>query len=236
VNISQQSRTTRPRGEKTKKEIIRAALIAFKENGFDETTIQDICRVSKIAVGTFYHHFSSKQDLAWAMNEEINESLAEYYQGLEKSSYTRAILQVVDYQIETYLRYGVDLIAKMYSSMAFSGKLKFVLEKYSLFQVFRDALSRGQMEGQFSLQYPIDFLVETVFSLFYLNGVLWCNQHDICFLKENARQKIEWFLRAISTDHVSLNGPESVNPEGCIHIHGRSDINPDQSSDHHSLF
>jgi len=65
-------------------------------------------------------------------------------------------------------------------------------------------LSRGQNEGQFSRQFSLDDLVETVFSLFYLNGVLWCNHHDIRFLKVNARQKIESFLQMISSKPISI--------------------------------
>lgn len=200
MSILQNKKNIRQRGIKTKSKIIKAAMSAFKEKSYDETTIQDICLVSKIAVGTFYHHFSSKQDLLAAMNEDMNISLSDYYQSLEKISYVRVILQVVDFQIESYISYGVDLISKMYSGMAFSGTMTFVPENYALFRAFQDALSRGQMEGQLSQKYPLDFLVETVFSLFYMNGVLWCNHHDIRFLKVNARNKIESFLQMVSTD------------------------------------
>lgn len=199
MNNYQVKKTPRQKSVRTKEKIIKAAMTAFKEKGFDETTIQDICLVSKIAVGTFYHHFSSKQDLISAMIEDLNSSLANYYNSLNKVSYRQVILQVVDFQIETYLSYGVDLIAKMYSGMAFSGTMTFVPEENSIFLAFKDALSRGQIEGQYSREYPLDDMVETVYSLFYLNGVLWCNHHDIRYLKVNARKKIESFLQMIST-------------------------------------
>ena len=47
----------------TRGRIINAAKRLFAEKGFDRTTVDDIVRAAGIAKGTFYLHFSSKEEL-----------------------------------------------------------------------------------------------------------------------------------------------------------------------------
>lgn len=45
--------------------VMRAALRLFMKKGIDGTTIKEIARDAKVAEGTLYRHFKSKDDLAW---------------------------------------------------------------------------------------------------------------------------------------------------------------------------
>ena len=47
----------------TKKQICDAAMELFKENGYENVSIQDICNVCGVTRGSFYHHYKSKDDL-----------------------------------------------------------------------------------------------------------------------------------------------------------------------------
>jgi AcrR family transcriptional regulator len=49
------------RSEVTRTQILEAALICFSKNGFDATGVAEICEVSRVSKGAFYHHFPSKQ-------------------------------------------------------------------------------------------------------------------------------------------------------------------------------
>jgi len=53
----------RLKGENTKRKIIDAATILFSENGYDSTSIQDICNKAEISKGAFFHHFPTKEYL-----------------------------------------------------------------------------------------------------------------------------------------------------------------------------
>jgi len=46
-----------------KKEFLKTSLELFAENGYDKTTIQDIIDQMGVSRGTFYHYFSSKEDI-----------------------------------------------------------------------------------------------------------------------------------------------------------------------------
>ena len=47
----------------TKEKIIENALALFRKNGYDNTTLNDICVASSINKNTFYYHFKSKEDV-----------------------------------------------------------------------------------------------------------------------------------------------------------------------------
>ena len=50
---------------RTKAVITATALRLFVRQGIKETTIKDIAREAKVAEGTLYRHYASKDDLAW---------------------------------------------------------------------------------------------------------------------------------------------------------------------------
>ena len=63
------------KGERTQARITRAAKQLFGRNGYWQTQISDISRASKIAVGTFYLYFNSKQELLRHIVVDINKEL-----------------------------------------------------------------------------------------------------------------------------------------------------------------
>ncbi len=65
--------------EKRRKEILDAALGCFREHGFGSTSMEQIRSRSGASVGSIYHHFHSKEELAQAL---YVEGLDEYQQSL----------------------------------------------------------------------------------------------------------------------------------------------------------
>jgi AcrR family transcriptional regulator len=60
-------------------EILEAALRCFVDKGFASATIEEIRSAAGASVGSLYHHFSSKEDLAAAL---YVEGLADYQAGM----------------------------------------------------------------------------------------------------------------------------------------------------------
>ncbi|OHD65850.1 MAG: TetR family transcriptional regulator [Spirochaetes bacterium RBG_13_51_14] len=58
--------------------VIQAALACFTEKGYSDTSINDVCRMSGASVGSIYHHFKSKEQLAAAV---YLEGIRDYQQG-----------------------------------------------------------------------------------------------------------------------------------------------------------
>ncbi len=51
------------RGVETRQLILAASLDLFAQNGYDATSVAEICERAQVSKGAFYHHFPSKQAL-----------------------------------------------------------------------------------------------------------------------------------------------------------------------------
>jgi len=83
ASIGKAPRTAR--GERTMRKILNAALAEFGERGFSESSIVSITSRAKVALGTFYTYFDSKealfaalvQDMSARVREEVAPALSE---------------------------------------------------------------------------------------------------------------------------------------------------------------
>jgi AcrR family transcriptional regulator len=58
------------RSEETRKNIMTSALDLFSKNGYDATGVAEICKLSGVSKGAFYHHFPTKQAVFVSLFEE----------------------------------------------------------------------------------------------------------------------------------------------------------------------
>lgn len=62
------------RSRETRRKLLEAAQELWTRDGFDETTVDDICKEAGVAKGTFYFHFPQKEDaLVGLADSAINE-------------------------------------------------------------------------------------------------------------------------------------------------------------------
>ena len=57
----------------SKTRILNAALQVFREKGYSATRIEDICEAAGLTKGSFFHHFSTKEELAIAAADYWSE-------------------------------------------------------------------------------------------------------------------------------------------------------------------
>ena len=84
------------RAEETRENIVKAAVEAFSQRGYEATGVAEICDAAGISKGAFYHHFPSKQNLyLWLMDswlDSIDVQLTRIKDGAE--SVPRALNQM----------------------------------------------------------------------------------------------------------------------------------------------
>jgi AcrR family transcriptional regulator len=85
--------------------ILDAALDAFTEKGYAGATIDDVRRGSGASVGSIYHHFGGKEELAGALYAEaIGDYLSRIADELERHADAEAgIKAVVDFHLDWVL-------------------------------------------------------------------------------------------------------------------------------------
>jgi AcrR family transcriptional regulator len=63
------------RGEETHEKLLRSAEKAFSQHGYHRASVAHICRLSKVANGTFYQYFSDKEEIFVALVTHLAEKL-----------------------------------------------------------------------------------------------------------------------------------------------------------------
>ena len=66
------------RGEKTLRKILDAALLEFGQRGFHESSIVGITSRAKVALGTFYTYFDSKEELFAALVSDMSRQVRDH--------------------------------------------------------------------------------------------------------------------------------------------------------------
>ncbi len=82
--------------------IINAALTEFIEVGYENTTMNSIAERAKLSKGGLYHHFSSKEELLFVVNNEIMRPLVNLMR--ESESYDSALIGL-RFFIKEFIRY-----------------------------------------------------------------------------------------------------------------------------------
>lgn len=78
-NVAGEAKTPRTaRGERTMRKILDAALEEFGERGFGEASIVGITRRAKVALGTFYTYFDSKEALFRALVQDMSGQVRDH--------------------------------------------------------------------------------------------------------------------------------------------------------------
>ncbi len=82
------------RGEKTLRKILDAALLEFGQRGFHDSSIVGITSRAKVALGTFYTYFDSKEAVFAAlvrdMSRQVRDHVAPDIEGIDRRDRTRA--------------------------------------------------------------------------------------------------------------------------------------------------
>ena len=104
--------------EITREKIINTAWKLFYEEGFGETTINDILREADISKGTFYYYFRSKDDLLGTLSEILDREY-ERLEGEEPeglSCFDKLIW--LNYEVHSFMERTMDyrLLSYLYSA------------------------------------------------------------------------------------------------------------------------
>ncbi len=102
--------------ENTKRAILRSALELFAEKGFYRTTTKAISRKARIAEGTLFNYFETKEDLAlYFFEQELDEVIAWYERDarMKRASLAEKLFAIIQRFLERLAPYE-DFIGAVY--------------------------------------------------------------------------------------------------------------------------
>ena len=147
----------------TKGRIISAAWKLFYEQGYEDTTVEDIVFESETSKGSFYHYFDGKDallgTLAYVFDEkyeELKETTSPDLDAMEKLVYlNHELFAMIDGGVST------DLLARLLSTQLLARGEKHLLDRdRTYFKLLRQIIADGQKAGQLRADCTVNEIVK----------------------------------------------------------------------------
>lgn len=104
------------RSQQVKQKIFAAALTLLEEKGYEYVTVQNVCQLAKVSVGSFYHHFKNKDDLLSYYFVEGYKKYEEKFKALVQGTLTDKIVYYFHIYSQFCLDQDVRFIRNFYTS------------------------------------------------------------------------------------------------------------------------
>ena len=137
--------------QNTKGRIVSAAWELFYEQGYDNTTVEDILAKSGTSKGTFYHYFEGKDALLSTLSVVFDEKYEELLPQIPSEQNALETLAFLNQQLFSMIdaRIPLDLLARLLSTQLTTRGEKHLLDRGRLyFRILRETVARGQARGE----------------------------------------------------------------------------------------
>ena len=187
----------------TREKIVNTAWKLFYEEGFGETTINDIIREADISKGTFYYYFRSKDDLLSTLSEILDRE----YQRLEgeepegMSCFDRLIW--LNYEVHSFMERTMDyrLLSYLYSAQIVKESFSALLNRNRYYYRYVERLmEEGRNSGELTDRMAVSEMVR-YFSMCERALVTeWCMNNGSFSLGEFSKQCFPIMMQGLKKD------------------------------------
>lgn len=141
----------------TKKKIVSAAWRLFYEQGYENTTVDDIVELSGTSKGSFYHYFEGKDALLSSLSILFDEKYEELMPKMDPEMNSFDKLMYLNRELFSMIERTVpiDLLARMYSTQLVTRGEKHLLDHNRVYyRLLRSIVLEGQERGQINREIP----------------------------------------------------------------------------------
>lgn len=141
----------RKNNRNTQGRIIAAAWKLFYENGYDETTIEDIVFESQTSRGSFYHYFSGKDALIGTLAYVFDDKYEQLEKEIDPDASAVDALIWLNHELFAMIesQISMELLTRLLSTQLTAQGEKQLLENGRYyFKLLRRIVRKGQLAGQ----------------------------------------------------------------------------------------
>lgn len=186
--------------KKTKSKIVSAAWKLFYEQGYEDTTIEEIIEESGTSKGSFYHYFEGKDallsSLAYMMDEKYEE--LEPQIGENENSYdvllylNRELLTMIEETI------NIELLARLYSTqLTTHGDRPLLDHGRTYYKLLRKIISRGRDRGELRQDMSVSEMVRYYAMCERALLYEWCLRKGEYSLSEEAERRFPMMIQSL---------------------------------------
>lgn len=135
----------------TRGAIISAAWKLFYEQGYENTTVEDIVFESETSKGSFYHYFDGKDALLGTLAYVFDEKYEQLMETMPKDMDAVEALLYLNRELFTMIEnsISIELLARLLSTQLTARGEKHLLDRNRYyFKLLRQIISAGQKNGQ----------------------------------------------------------------------------------------
>ena len=147
----------------TKGRIIAAAWKLFYEQGYEETTVEDIVFESETSKGSFYHYFKGKDELMGTLANVFDEKYEELMETMDPALGAVEKLIYLNHELFAMIDGGVsiDLLARLLSTQLLARGEKHLLDRNrTYFRLLRQIIAQGQQAGELRADRTVNDIVK----------------------------------------------------------------------------
>ena len=198
---------TLPKGKKsrTKEKIFRTAMSLFLEQGYENTTVQQITEQAEVAKGTFFSHFPTKDSILTflgeqriaLMKEHLTDKLYAIPSPREKLLGLFDILareNEKDKKITKLIFY--ERLKTLYSP-EFANESKNQME---LKKIMESILTSGQKTGEFREDFQAGTVADILYGIYFFTLFQWLATEQPSSLNKEYHERVSIVLKGISLD------------------------------------
>ncbi len=147
----------------TKGRIISAAWKLFYEQGYENTTVEDIVFESETSKGSFYHYFDGKDALLGTLADVFDEKYEQLMKTMEPGQSAIGKLVYLNHELFAMIDSSVsmDLLAGLLSTQLLARGEKHLLDRNRIyFKLLRQIIAEGQKAGQLREDLTVNEIVK----------------------------------------------------------------------------
>ena len=153
----------RKNAKNTRGRIISAAWQLFYEQGYADTTVEDIVFESETSKGSFYHYFDGKDALVGTLAYVFDEKYEALMDTMDPALGAMEKLVYLNHELFAMIDGGIsmDLLARLLSTQLLARGEKHLLDRNRLyFRLLRQIITQGQAAGQLRTDRTVNELVK----------------------------------------------------------------------------
>ena len=182
----------------TKGKIIVAAWKLFYEQGYNDTTVEEIIEESGTSRGSFYHYFEGKDSLLSSLSYLFDEKYEELIENITDDMSAFDTLMYLNEELFSMIENSIslDLLARLYSSQLITRGDKHLLDhNRTYYKVLRQSVLKGMQNGEFGEEYTANEIVKAYALCERALLYDWCLCNGEYSLKQYSKKMLPMFMK-----------------------------------------
>ena len=192
----------------TRGRIVSAAWQLFYEQGYENTTVEEIIETSQTSKGSFYHYFDGKDALLSTLSDLFDEKYEALQETMDPAMPAMDKLLFLNSELFRMIENSVsmDLLARLLSTQLVTNGEKHLLNyKRTYYRLLRKIIAQGQEAGELSDKRTVSDMVKLYALCERALMYDWCLCGGEYSLRDYASQVLPTFLSSFSPDFTPIN-------------------------------